>query len=836
MLALATPGLGALPSELVTSAGKHAVVLPTSEIALRHILWKAAGAPVLALVEEPLARRLPADLVRRSRGSRVHAIELAEILSLALGVRVVTDDDGDMQRLALMQVDHIQRELRQRTLPTVVDRDLLDDLLLDTVAGGGLRRSKPGEVLARWLEGPPVIEAAVAALLQRQLPRVHGLVGRVLAWAVREKKLPEALMVHGILLALDEPELAQVAWGPLWEAPAQVELTQETFRHVVATLVREALTALGDGAATYLLKAETIGRKVLPSAVLRRSTDLPLGLKSQCDDVAKRAARGEPVGHDIIQHMQQHRYAAAQRAEIDVLEELARLSRYLDTPVQADGDVTARVRHYQREGAFADWTAARLRTALAASPAFRREAETVLGRYRERRDQENLAFAELLRAGLTSALHTAGVVPLYQLWQNPPVRADMNDAPRLFLVVLDGCSYPVFLRFLEELAREFKPIGLRGDPEAHGAPALALLPSITSHSRSAIFLGEVPKNPWIAETVWRDTEESRSDPARFRQNKALGGRSRKLFLKGDLTDHGEKLLAELQGEATDVVAAVFNAVDDQIGSSNTGATISVRAREISGLLASLEAALKAGRRVIVTADHGHTPFVSRELRTGDAPKEGSSARHRLLREGEAPPSGFVEIADEGLGGVEGRKAFAWKMGVYQGSPQVGFHGGCSLEEMVVPLAELVAGGVAADEPSWWIGGRALVPAAPVQPEPTKRPVTARPPKMPAQVGLFEREAVLASVVDRLDLPAPLLALLDASERAALTCVAQNKHVRMSDLSASLQRPQTRVPGLMSRLITKLHAGGFPCIRREPLPSGEDQYVYVPQGRDRGERG
>ena len=33
-------------------------------------------------------------------------------------------------------------------------------------------------------------------------------------------------------------------------------------------------------------------------------------------------------------------------------------------------------------------------------------------------------------------------------------------------------------------------------------------------------------------------------------------------------------------------------------------------------------------------------------------------------------------------------------------------------------------------------------------------------------------------------------------------------------------------------VGKLHAGGFPCLRRQPLPDGEDQYVYVRQGAER----
>jgi hypothetical protein len=843
VLALKSEGLEALPNELQTAAGRYAVVAPASEISLRHTLWKADGAPVLALLDEPLARRLSADLVRRARGARVHAVEPAEVLSMALGVPVVADDDPLMQQLALERVDAIRAQLGQRTLPTVVDRELLDELLLDVVDGGLMRRRSPAAILATWVREPPKKDAAVAALLHRQLPRVHGPPGRLLSWALHTKQI-EALLVHGVILALDEPELPESVWGKLWEAPASLDLTPETFRHVAGKLARDTLDELGVEAAKWLDKSGSIARKALTPSALRRSTELPLGLENLCADVAQRAAAGESVGHEQIQRMRQHRFAAAREADINVLEEMARLSRYLTVPGPAGASALERVQHYQHHGAFADWAAANLRTSLAASPTHAAEAERVLDRYRARRNEENRAFAEILAAGYTKALHSDGLVPLHQIWRNAPLRRGDDDRAGVYLVVLDGCSYPVFLRLVSELASEFKAIGLREDPQsrvARGVPSLALLPSITCHSRSAIFSGEVPKNPWIAETVWRDTEEARTDPARFKQNPWLGTRVRRLFLKGDLADHGAGLLAALRDAAIEVVAAVFNAVDDQIGSTNTGASVIVKANQISAFVPSLTAALDAGRRVVVVADHGHTPFVAKSLKAPEpSNREASSSRHRLLGAAEKVPEGFLEIDDGGLGGTPGRKAFAWKMGVYHGSPQVGFHGGCSLEEVVVPLAELVAGGVAADEPGWWFGGveppvaakAELVAATPIAapaPPPAAAPPAARPR---VQGDLFAPETFLAAGLDQLGMPAELRGRLDGSEQAALACIYQNKHARVSVLAENLRRPRARVPGLMSRLVIKLHEGGFPCLRRATLADGEEQYEYIPQGTEK----
>ena len=833
VLALAADGLRDLPAEFATSTGKYAVVHPTSEIGLRHVLWKADGAPVLALLDEPLARRLPADLVRRARGRRVHAVEPGEVLSLALQVPVVGTDDDDVQRLAIDNVDRLQAALRERTLPTVVDRELLDELLLDVLLGKQVRKCTAGELLAGWLREPPNWPPPVADLVRRQLPRMHGLEGRILAWGTKEPKGLDALLVHGVLLALDEPEVPQSAWGPLWNAPRVLGLTPETFRTAIVGLARQTLDSLGASATSFLKRSESIATRALTPTVLARSRDLPLGLDNLCHELIREIATGGTVSHVAIQEVRRHRFAAARAGEIAVLEQMARISRYLATPKPSPtASVLERVRTYQRDGAFADWAAARLRTALAKSASYRKEASQVLERYRVRRDEENLGFAEALRTDYVTALYSSDCVALPRIWGHEPVHVAATKQPPLFLVVLDGCSYPVFLRLVAELAGDVAPLGLRVDTktqQAGGVPAVSIVPTITSHARSAIFLAEVPNDPWIAETTWRDSKESATDPARFKQNTALGKRSRKLFLKGDLADQGEGLFAALRDPELEVVAVVFNAVDDQIGSSNTGAVVTVRAEEISGLIPSLREALRAHRRVVVTADHGHTPFWGKELRVGD----GSAARYRVLGAGENAPEGFIEIDEGGHGGGPGRKAYAWKMGVYQGQPQVGFHGGCSLEEMVVPLADLVEGGVAADEPSWWYGGASAVVPTPTPAKVAAAAVAVAPiaPKV-VQGDLFDPGPMLAAAVERIGMPAALRAQLDQSELAALACVFVNQNARVSDIAQALVRPKARVPGLMSRLVSKLHAGGFACLRRQPLADGKDQYIYVRQGTER----
>ena len=130
----------------------------------------------------------------------------------------------------------------------------------------------------------------------------------------------------------------------------------------------------------------------------------------------------------------------------------------------------------------------------------------------------------------------------------------------------------------------------------------------------------------------------------------------------------------------------------------------------------------------------------------------------------------------------------------------------------------------------------VVPPSSTVVDATQVPPTAAPPapikQKVVQGDLFDTGPMLATAVERIGLPAPLRAQLDPSELAALGCVFANQNARISDIAQALRRPPARVPGLMSRLVGKLHAGGFPCLRRQALTDGEDQYVYVRQGTER----
>ena len=844
VLVLECEGLESLPDSLDTSQGRYSVHRPATEIGLRHTVWRAGGAPFIAVVAEALARRLPADITRRARNQRVHALALGDILSVVLGVQLRGADDLHLQQLAMENLEQLTQLLSKRTLPTVVDRALLVELLVDASVGDHVRQQSPASLLARWVAEPPRWSEGLSRVIVESLPQFHGDLGRVLAWALAAEGRLERLVVHGALLTVDSDEVPQKAWGPLWKDAGEppLEMDRGVLRRTVERLVADALAEMEGGVSSRLLEeADRMGRQHLTPSVHRTSPVLPQALKLRCHDLAQQAASGQPVSAADVRWLGRHSAAGAMKKETELLEALARLSRYLaqPDPAEATGEdtVVQRVVAYQQQGAFADLAAKHLMRALAGSTLFHAEADRVLAAYRERRDRENLGFASTLARGYEAALNSDHLVPLQRVtrWVVAPVW-ESDPGALIYLVVLDGCSYPVFLELLYELAQDGAlsigaatldsawDVGSREEGEqglVRGIPCLSPLPTVTSHSRGALMLGEIPNDPLVAETVFRSQEEPKTDKARFKQNDCLGVRGRRLLLKGDLTDHGQQLRGALRDGTLPLVAAVFNAVDDQIGSANTGAQWRLTPGEISGFVPSLKEALDAGRRVLLTSDHGHSPYVHKDRWAG----AGANHRHAHLDSHQDPPKGFIEIDVGGLGGGEPcRRAFAWKMGAYQGKPQVGFHGGCSLEEMVVPLAWIVRDGVQADEPSWWFGARDTLdaPSRPRTVVQTPEEAASAPVKPPKQADLFNP----ADYFHRVGLSDEQAQGLSADERTVLVLLEQNGTARASEIGQRLGKNPMRVNGLMVRLRRSLSATGATRFSNETLPSGETLYRYV----------
>jgi hypothetical protein len=179
-------------------------------------------------------------------------------------------------------------------------------------------------------------------------------------------------------------------------------------------------------------------------------------------------------------------------------------------------------------------------------------------------------------------------------------------------------------------------------------------------------------------------------------NSILDGFSRRLFLKGDLGDDGATLEAALKSKEVPLIAAVFNDVDDAIASKEHG-VLAERTIERCTLAfrRAIATAVDENWEVVLTADHGHTPY-----RAPDVKLTLAHPRYAELGPKEKALPNTV-LFESGVGSPY-RIAAAHQLGAHAGPQHVGYHGGASLEEMFVPLARFGRGvSVEMQAPTWW---------------------------------------------------------------------------------------------------------------------------------------
>lgn len=290
-----------------------------------------------------------------------------------------------------------------------------------------------------------------------------------------------------------------------------------------------------------------------------------------------------------------------------------------------------------------------------------------------------------------------------------------GDRPVL-VVVFDGLSLPVAGR-------------LHADLGAHGwagvAPAVrpewpvvvAALPTVTDVSRASLLAGRRTSG---GQQVERDG--FRTHPAL----RALGGPEPVLYHKADLVGPGgnalpESVRATVASPATRFVAAVVNSVDDHL-SRGDQVRVDWTVDAIRPLGWLLEAAMEAGRVVVIASDHGHV--INHGARFAPAPADGAGGERWRPAIGE-PVDGEIELRGPRVLRGDGVVLAPWDERLCYGAPKHGYHGGVSPQEVLVPFAVYARAGQIPDgwvawspaEPAWW------------SPRPTAAPPNAAPPPL-----------------------------------------------------------------------------------------------------------
>lgn len=592
-------------------------------------------------------------------------------------------------------------------------------------------RRDAGDALAdavlRWLS---------ARLGDGERPMLQLLIG-----GQPEQVLPIGVVLHLLMSARaggagsprQQAELAlarlEHRWAGASAAAAELQAFGATCHGVVRDMLARAESwRVGQRA---LAAADRILTDVSASTVARDSYLLPSSLTHAYQELAR--ALGGPV-QDVeaawdnltVHPLSSHAVDDGKDPRLQPSHAAVRLERWLvegDNPAQ---DLPSSARRQSTTDA---WVDAAINAAAQGTDeaGLARAIESTVVRAQQRRAQHNREFARQLAAATASGSAPDGNAGSGAVWLIedilPKVVTKLARQRPTLMLVLDGMSTGVATQIMSSvLARPdgWAEVVVRGTNRR--ACGLAVLPTLTEHSRTSLLTGKLQSG---------GQSEERAGFAAVAKAAGLAGS--RLFHKAPLdSSRPGFLLHEDVAAAIDdthglpLVGCVLNTIDDALDRSDP-AGISWTDEAVRHLRPLLAAALRSGRAVVLTADHGHV--VERRSGTQRSFDDLSSARSRAS----GAPAGEDEVLLAGPRVLAhgGKAVLAVDESLRYGPLKAGYHGGGSPAEVVVPLAVVVPEGTVSgdkplegwelappQEPLWWSLASSLrqVPTAPLAPK------------------------------------------------------------------------------------------------------------------------
>jgi hypothetical protein len=570
--------------------------------------------------------------------------------------------------------------------------------------------------LLRWtLDGANLDRFVALPMDARQriadrLSEVGGPAVRLVIGAVAGGRGTEALAIAlacGVVFARGEPS------SELREAAVRLEPLVGSARidpeagAILADVAQRLVTRLeiGDPAAhTAQARAAALLTEIRAERYAALSPALVVGLEARMRDAAQAllAAAASGAEGDVtraseaVRRVFEHDRAFDQRARIERMEMAARLCRWVSVHHHPSRSFAEAAASYARDGGFAD----RARHALHAGDELP-EVANAYARLRDivetRREAENRNFARLLRDWNATGSFGADPLPIERVLD--AVVAPLARETLLLLLVLDGLSFGVYRTLAEDFTGQSWTALTRRDAQSPLA-AVAALPTVTEISRASLLCGTLTRGDQTAEK------------AGFASHAALrvvsrAGSPPRLFHKADLGS-GPELETPVRDALVDraqrVVGIVHNAIDAQLSGSDQ-LDLSWSADALRQVTALLRLSRDTGRAVVVIGDHGHVLDEGTVQRSG-VPGDRWRTAVDDPGEGEIALSGGRVLAPGGSHSI----VVAWSERVRYASRRVGYHGGASPQEVLVPIGVFASGEPPAGwdaappaEPAWWYG-------------------------------------------------------------------------------------------------------------------------------------
>jgi len=591
--------------------------------------------------------------------------------------------------------------------------DTLTDAVLDWAAG---RTGAAAGPLVHLLHSGEFVDAVPLGLVVGLLTSAEDSSGGDSVRVAREALVRLESRLGGTL-----PARAALRSWSLEASAVTVGALQDPFRRPMAERSLHRADEL-----LSVLQASSLagGSDLLPAGLSARLTVLATALRTAAADGAVRSG-ADPDGALVIPEalaaaeqaaakVDGHRLAEGD-ARAHAFRAGVRLLRWLAMPTAID--TTAFQQLVERHRDVDAWVDSAINDVApgVVDPDLGAGLAAVLALVRFRRDAHDLAFARALAAhtsddpALESGAHR-GVWHLEEVL--PQCVLPIAHKTPVLLFILDGMSVGVSTEVVADVLSRPAASWVEGllPGQTQRAAALAVLPTLTEVSRASMLCGEL---------LVGGQEVEQRGYARLTAAHGLLGAT--LFHKKPLdSSRLGYAVADDVGAAIDdvvgrpLVSCVLNTIDDALDRSDP-AGIDWTADAVKHLKPLLDRAARAGRVVILTADHGHV--VERRQGNQRSYPVISSGRSR----GASRPAGEGEILVAGRRVLEhgGRAVLAVDERLRYGPLKAGYHGGASPAEALVPVVVLVPGAIPdgvdlqlapPQEPIWW--SAALAPIGP----------------------------------------------------------------------------------------------------------------------------
>ena len=588
------------PAEVRTSS---------SPLEIRSLVTRHAGADTTLVVLTNCDRRdLGDDLLARVAGREVFPLDRWQSIKELFGVDHISADLSRKRYLAdaliearpvggypkgrtrVLDTDQAVAALQREYLGISPDIGNLGGLIhwaLSPDAAGRLNRIQPKvqDELRQFLgeRFGPGVEALLTIVAQGRsaelipLAVVGGLVHH------RSAGPRETAQVH-LQYRLDRVAVSPEAWRAL-AATADAHLrdaTDPTEANGWRTRAEALLTELGAIDLAHLSDELPVGFDQRLAAA-----GTALDAWDAAPDDPELAARAERA----IDIAASHRRANEER--IIRLRMAARLIRRSAKALAWGERLSDAAAEYRSEGAWLDW--ARIVVS-------RSESEpTLAGVYQRLTDRFDRARSERTECSRAVGATAAAAIPSPLVGVEDALDRVVGplaaDRP-LLLVVADGMSWPTWVEISSDLANHgWTPY--RNPAGDHSDVAVAALPTITEVSRTSLLCG----------TLRRGNNES--EKRAFAEHPALrhGSVLPEVWHKAQLRAGGldtvdSQLLDAIADPARRVIAVVINNIDERL-KDVAQPPQGWKLPELDPLHWLLDAAKRAGRPVVLTADHGH---------------------------------------------------------------------------------------------------------------------------------------------------------------------------------------------------------------------------------------